>query len=41
MDADQDNISDEFADLTETAQSNLDFWENSLDDEDWNDAATE
>ncbi len=27
-----------FQDLTMAAQSSLDFWDNPLDDEDWNDA---
>jgi hypothetical protein len=27
-----------FADLTSAAQSSLDFWNNPLDDEDWNNA---
>jgi len=27
-----------FADLVAAAQSSLDFWDNSLDDEDWNNA---
>jgi hypothetical protein len=27
----------EFADFAAAAQSSLDFWDNSLDDEDWND----
>ena len=30
---------DEFAGLTEAAQSSVEFWDNALDDEDWNDAA--
>jgi hypothetical protein len=29
---------DDFADLTAAAQSSLDFWDNSVDDEDWNNA---
>ena len=29
---------DDFLDLTNAAQSSLDFWDNPLDDEDWNDA---
>ena len=29
---------DEFADLVGAAQSSLGFWDNPLDDEDWNDA---
>lgn len=29
---------EEFTDLTDAAQSSLDFWDNPLDDEDWNDA---
>ena len=29
---------DEFADLVAAASSNLDFWNNRWDDEDWNDA---
>ena len=28
-----------FSDLTEAAQSSLEFWDNPLDDEDWNNAA--
>jgi hypothetical protein len=27
---------DDFRDLTEAAESTLDFWDNPLDDEDWN-----
>lgn len=30
--------SDTFADLATAAQDNLDFWDNSYDDEDWNNA---
>jgi hypothetical protein len=30
---------DEFADLTAAAQSSLAFWDNPMDDEDWNNAA--
>ncbi len=29
---------DAFADLLQAAHSSLDFWENSFDDEDWNNA---
>ncbi len=29
---------DQFHDLLEASQSTLDFWDNQLDDEDWNDA---
>lgn len=29
---------DDFSDLTLAAQSSLDFWDNSYDDEDWNNA---
>ncbi len=29
-----------FNDLVAAAQSSLDFWDNPLDDEDWNDAGT-
>lgn len=29
---------EEFTDLIDAAQSSLDFWDNPLDDEDWNDA---
>ena len=29
---------DAFSDLTHAAQSSLDFWDNPLDDEDWNNA---
>lgn len=29
---------DDFSDLVLAAQSSLDFWDNPLDDEDWNDA---
>ena len=29
---------DSFSDLTAAAQSSLDFWDNPLDDEDWNNA---
>jgi len=29
---------DSFPDLVSAAQSSIDFWENPLDDEDWNDA---
>ena len=29
---------DSFSDLTYAAQSSLDFWDNPLDDEDWNNA---
>jgi hypothetical protein len=29
---------DEFEDLTQAAQSSTGFWDNPLDDEDWNDA---
>jgi hypothetical protein len=29
---------DTFADLLQAAQSNLDFWDNPYDDEDWNEA---
>ena len=29
----------DFADLTAAAQSTLGFWDNALDDEDWNNAA--
>ena len=29
---------DEFADLVEAASSSTDFWDNPLDDEDWNNA---
>ena len=29
---------DNFDDLVSAAQSSLDFWDNPLDDEDWNDA---
>jgi hypothetical protein len=31
---------DEFEDLAAAAQSSLDFWDNPLDDEDWNDAGS-
>jgi hypothetical protein len=31
--------SDEFADLTSAAQSSLAFWDDPMDDEDWNHAA--
>jgi hypothetical protein len=31
---------DEPTDLIAAAQSSLDFWDNSYDDEDWNDAST-
>ena len=30
---------DEFADLTAAAQTSLGFWDNPMDDEDWNNAA--
>ncbi len=39
MNADDANLADEFADLTSAAQSSLGFWDNLLDDEDWNHAA--
>ena len=29
---------EDFADLTAAAESSLGFWDNALDDEDWNDA---
>ena len=29
---------DQFADLEQAAESSLDFWDNPLDDEDWNNA---
>jgi hypothetical protein len=29
---------DDFSDLVSAAQSSLDFWDNPLDDEDWNNA---
>ena len=41
MNADDTNDTDEFADLTEAAQSNLEFWDNPTDDEDWNDVVSE
>jgi hypothetical protein len=28
--------SDDFGDLTLASQSSLDFWDNAIDDEDWN-----
>lgn len=31
-------MTDHFDDLSQAAQSSLDFWENPFDDEDWNDA---
>jgi hypothetical protein len=31
-------MEDHFADLVSAAASSLDFWDNALDDEDWNDA---
>ena len=30
------DITDSFSDLVSAAQSSLDFWDNPLDDEDWN-----
>jgi hypothetical protein len=33
-----DRDDDLFGDLTAAATSSLDFWDNPLDDEDWNDA---
>ena len=33
-----DFTSDTFEDLVLASQSSLDFWDNPLDDEDWNDA---
>jgi hypothetical protein len=33
------DVTDEFADLTEAAQSSLEFWDDPLDDEEWNDDA--
>ena len=35
-----DRDSDNFRDLMEAAQSSLDFWDNPMDDEDWNAAPT-
>ncbi len=32
------DAADNFKDLLEAAQSSLDFWDNSFDDEDWNNA---
>jgi hypothetical protein len=29
---------DDFSDLTAASQSSLEFWDNPIDDEDWNDA---
>jgi hypothetical protein len=31
-----DRDSDDFRDLIEATQSSLDFWDNAMDDEDWN-----
>ena len=31
-------VADNFDDLLEAAQGNLDFWDNPFDDEDWNNA---
>jgi hypothetical protein len=39
MNADEDSITDEFADLTVAAQTSLAFWDNPLDNEDWSDEA--
>ncbi len=33
-----EDLEDSFADLTAAAQTSTDFWDNPLDDEDWNDA---
>ena len=33
-----DSVVDTFADLVFASQSSLDFWDNPLDDEDWNHA---
>ena len=29
---------DDFSDLTEASESTLEFWDNPIDDEEWNDA---
>jgi hypothetical protein len=39
MDADDTDVPDEFTDLTEAAQSSLEFWDNPLDEADWSDVA--
>ncbi len=41
MNADDTSIEDEFADLTAASQSSLGYWDNPIDDEDWNDANPE
>lgn len=33
-----EELDDHFQDLTEAAQTTLDFWDNPFDDEDWNNA---
>jgi len=35
-----DRETDNFRDLMEAAQSSVDFWDNAMDDEDWNAAPT-
>jgi hypothetical protein len=32
------DLDDDFSDLVDAAASSADFWDNPLDDEDWNDA---
>jgi hypothetical protein len=33
-----ESLEDSFSDLAQAAQTSLDFWDNSFDDEDWNSA---
>jgi hypothetical protein len=40
MSTDDTDTPDEFADLTEAAQSGLEFWDDPLDDDDRNNAAS-